>query len=164
MSYNKSTLKFKKKIQKINKKLKMKATYFNEVFNADANLVSTSKGMIYYHIGVLDVSYKLARKHNIRAEAQGLFTNQDKQDWATAVVEYTYSPHWFVGIMDQFNYGNNIEDQRIHYLIGSVGYINGANRISLSYGRQREGIFCVGGVCRAVPAANGLALTITSSF
>mgnify|MGYP000391827514 FL=1 len=150
--------------KKINKKLKMKATYFNEVFNADANLVSTSKGMIYYHIGVLDVSYKLARKHNIRAEAQGLFTNQDKQDWATAVVEYTYSPHWFVGIMDQFNYGNNIEDQRIHYLIGSVGYINGANRISLSYGRQREGIFCVGGVCRAVPAANGLALTITSSF
>jgi len=34
----------------------------------------------------------------------------------------------------------------------------------LMYGKQREGIFCVGGVCRNVPASNGVTLTITSSF
>ena len=34
----------------------------------------------------------------------------------------------------------------------------------LSYGKQREGIICVGGVCRQVPAANGFSVTITSSF
>ena len=46
----------------------------------------------------------------------------------------------------------------------SVGYTNKANRISLGYGRQRAGIFCVGGVCRTVPASNGLSISITSSF
>jgi hypothetical protein len=34
----------------------------------------------------------------------------------------------------------------------------------LAYGRQREGLLCVGGVCRQVPAASGFMLTITSSF
>jgi hypothetical protein len=34
----------------------------------------------------------------------------------------------------------------------------------LGYGKRREGIFCVGGVCRAVPASSGLEMTFTSSF
>jgi hypothetical protein len=34
----------------------------------------------------------------------------------------------------------------------------------MSYGKQRAGIFCVGGVCRNVPASNGFAISITSSF
>jgi len=34
----------------------------------------------------------------------------------------------------------------------------------VNYGRQRAGIFCVGGVCRQVPAANGLTLSVTSTF
>ena len=34
----------------------------------------------------------------------------------------------------------------------------------LGYGKRREGIFCVGGVCRAVPASNGFEVTFTSSF
>ncbi|HML86108.1 MAG TPA: DUF6029 family protein [Bacteroidales bacterium] len=34
----------------------------------------------------------------------------------------------------------------------------------MSYGRQREGLLCVGGVCRQVPAATGFTLTLTTSF
>jgi hypothetical protein len=150
--------------RKLSKKVKVKATYFNEVFNADANIVTTAKGMIYYQIGVIDLTWKLNRKHSLRFETQGLFTKQDKQNWFTGVIEYTFSPHWFAAVIDQYNYGNKIEANRIHYLIGSVGYIKGANRVSVAYGKQREGIFCVGGVCRSVPAANGLTLSITSSF
>jgi hypothetical protein len=57
-----------------------------------------------------------------------------------------------------------VEVEQIHYPITSIGYIRGGSRISMSYGRQRAGIFCVGGVCRVVPAANGLTLSITSTF
>ena len=46
----------------------------------------------------------------------------------------------------------------------ALAYNNDANRIQVSYGRQREGVVCVGGVCRNVPAANGLTISITSSF
>jgi hypothetical protein len=34
----------------------------------------------------------------------------------------------------------------------------------LGYGKRREGVFCIGGVCRAVPATNGFEISITSSF
>ena len=62
------------------------------------------------------------------------------------------------------NYGNDISSQRLHYYLLSAGYTYNTSRIALSYGRQREGILCVGGVCRYVPAASGVTLTVTSSF
>ena len=89
---------------------------------------------------------------------------EDQGNWATALVEYTISPSWFFAVLDQFNYGNQEAEKRIHYLFGSVGYIHNANRFSISYGRQRAGIFCVGGVCRVVPASNGLTFSMTSTF
>ena len=46
----------------------------------------------------------------------------------------------------------------------STGYTQGANRLSITYGKQRAGLFCVGGVCREVPASNGFSISLTSSF
>ena len=81
-----------------------------------------------------------------------------------ALLEYTYSPHFFATVYDQYNYGNPKAAQQIHYLTGQVGYIGGTTRVAVGYGRQRAGIVCVGGVCRFVPASNGATLSITSSF
>jgi hypothetical protein len=36
--------------------------------------------------------------------------------------------------------------------------------LSVGYGKRREGIFCIGGVCRAVPASNGFEVNFTTSF
>ena len=44
-----------------------------------------------------------------------------------------------------------------------IGYLKGANRIAIGYGKKRAGIFCVGGVCKEVPSSNGFNLTISSS-
>lgn len=150
--------------KKFSKKFKAKLTYFNLAFNADANIITEAHGMVYSNTIVLEGTVKLWPKHSLRFELQGLFTKQDRGDWAALVLEYSISPHWFFALIDQYNYGNNDEDKRVHYLYGTVGYIRGSTRISLAYGRQREGIFCVGGVCRAVPASNGFNLTLTSSF
>jgi len=152
--------------KKFNKKLKGIFTYSSIMFNQAVVQVKTPEDHpnIYANVGVIDLTYKINKKHALRTEIQGLFTKQDAQNWATVLLEYTYSPHWFVAIMDQYNYGNNIDAQRIHYYFASAGYVKGANRIQLGYGKQRAGIFCVGGVCRTVPAANGLTLSITSSF
>ena len=45
-----------------------------------------------------------------------------------------------------------------------AGYKDKGNSFTIGYGRQRDGIFCAGGVCRYVPASNGFSLAITSSF
>lgn len=150
--------------KKINKKVKLKLHYFNFIFDDRAVLVAKEHELIYANIAVADLTWKVKKKHTLRFEAQGLWTEQDQGDWAFGLVEYTFSPHWFVAVLDQFNYGNPLEDQQVHYILGTAGYIKGSHRFTLAYGRQRAGVFCVGGVCRLVPASNGLTFTFTSSF
>lgn len=148
--------------KKFNKKWKASFIYSYQVYNKDV-IQKPGGGMIYSNIGVVDITYKM-NKGALRMEAQNLSTRQDHQDWAYLLFEYTINTNWYVAAGDQYNYGNINEDERYHYYNISTGYIKDANRIELSYGKQREGIFCVGGVCRNVPASNGVTLTITSSF
>ncbi len=152
--------------KKFSKKLKGTFTYSNIMFNQAVIQGKTAFDHpdIYADVGIIDITYKISKKHALRMEVQGLFTEQDQQDWGTVLLEYTYSPHWFIAVLDQYNYGNNDSEDRIHYYFASAGYVKGTNRIALGYGKQRAGIFCVGGVCRNVPAASGLTLSITSSF
>ncbi len=151
--------------RKVNAKFNFILSYFNITLNNNVAKVSTDAiGNIFSHIGVLEMGYKINKKHSIRTEFQALFTQQDKGNWATAVIEYSISPHWFFSVMDQYNYGNPIENLKLHYIIGSFGYIKDSTRIMVLYGRQRAGLFCVGGVCRFVPASNGLTVSLTQSF
>jgi hypothetical protein len=150
--------------RKINKKVKLNLNYFNFKFNDNAVKVANYYKMIYAQIVVLDLTYQFNRYHSIRFETQGMWTQQDKGNWAFGQIEYTFSPHWYLAILDQYNYGNNNIEKRLHYGLISGGYIDGSHRFSLQFGKQRAGVFCVGGVCRAVPASNGLTFSFTSSF
>ncbi|HAE30920.1 MAG TPA: hypothetical protein DCF89_07385 [Flavobacteriales bacterium] len=156
--------------KKFSKTFKAVYTYFNFFYNNDINQGAFDndnkavRGNILSQIHVLDLSKRFKKKHNIRVELQHLSTQEHLGNWATALIEYTYSPHWFVGLLDQYNYGNPDMDKRVHYLYGTIGYVSGAHRFAVGYGKQRAGLFCVGGVCRQVPASNGLTLTFTTSF
>ena len=150
--------------RKINKHLKLNINYFNFKFNDDAVKVANYYKMIYAHIALLDLTYGINRYHSLRFEVQNMWTDQDKGDWLFGQIEYTFSPHWYVAVLDQYNYGNKELSKRIHYGLVSAGYIDGSHRFSIQYGKQRAGVFCVGGVCRAVPASNGLTFSFTSSF
>ncbi|MGB1074881.1 MAG: DUF6029 family protein [Flavobacteriales bacterium] len=151
--------------RKISKTLKMKYAYFYFEFNTLATPVTTDfKGLVYADIHVLETQIQTAKRQSLRTEIQTLFTDQDKGDWGTVLAEYTWSPHWFVSVLDQYNFGNPNPEARVHYLYGTAGWINGAHRLSIGYGKRREGIFCIGGVCRAVPASNGFEVNFTTSF
>jgi len=151
--------------RKLSKEFSASYTFYYMEFNTLVTPVTnTFKGMVYANINVLELGYKITKKDNIRIELQTMNTEQDKGNWETIVAEYTHSPHWTVGVVNQYNSGNADENKRINYLFGTVGYINGPHRITLGYGKRREGVFCIGGVCRAVPATNGFELSITSSF
>ncbi len=140
-------------------------TYLNQAYNKDVVEGHLNEyGIVYSNIGIADVTWKITKKHALRFELQGLWTKQDKGNWVAGLLEYTIAPQWFFSVQDQWNYGNSEKSQQIHYYLISAGYTYNTSRISLSYGRQREGILCVGGVCRYVPAASGLTLTLSSSF
>ncbi|MCK5820381.1 MAG: hypothetical protein KAH17_00780 [Bacteroidales bacterium] len=148
--------------RKLSKKWKFTGIYQHIAYN---QMIMEGKGaVINADLAVLEVTWRLAPKQALRVETQGLWTKEDKGNWAMLLAEYSISPHWFFSVSDQYNYGNPDEEKRVHYLFASFGYVKNANRIQLSYGKQREGILCVGGVCRNVPAMNGFTLSITSSF
>lgn len=151
--------------KKVNKDLKFIVTYIYTFYNeAVVKGLGSAHKPITANIGIVEMQLKLSKTHSMRAELQLLYTEQDKQSWAMALVEYTISPHWFVAAFDEYNYANDDTDMRLHYPNVSMGYTRGANRITLGYGKQREGLLCVGGVCRQVPASNGFSVSVTSSF
>lgn len=120
--------------------------------------------LVKAHIAVADATYKINSSNAIRFEGQTLLTEQDQGSWAMGLVEYTVSPNWFFALLDQYNFDNPVESRRVHYLLGSFGYTKEGMRIQLSYGRQRQGVLCVGGICRVVPATNGATVQITKTF
>lgn len=172
--------------KKISKKLKLTLMYANQFLNQSIVQFNTEDKAehpdVNSHIGVIDITWKYKSGSAIRFETQGFFGSYDYGDhemdpltgeknimgntgsWVTELIEWTPSSKWFVVVADQYNYDNPVEYKRIHYFYGSIGYVNGPTRISVSYGRQRQGIFCAGGVCRFVPASSGISLSISSSF
>lgn len=150
--------------KKLSKKLKLVANYIYQVYNKDVVEGEIGFGIVHANIGVIDLTYKFNNKHSLRAEIQHLYTKQDRKNWAMALLEYSISPNWSFTFFDEYNYGNDNKDLRLHYYNASMAYTKNATRISLGYVRQRAGILCVGGVCRFVPASNGWNISITSRF
>ena len=158
--------------RKFSKKFNLILSYFNILMNNNVNKVTGDAiGIIKTHTGVIEMGYKFNRKHSVRAEIQGMFLEHkpngdinDRGNWATVLLEYNVSPSWFFSVLDQYNYGNPVKEKKVHHPYVSIGYIHEATRITVGYGRQRAGLFCVGGVCRFVPASNGLTLSLTQSF
>jgi hypothetical protein len=163
--------------KKFSKKWKASFIYANQYYNRDVvqeGTILEAFKILEANIGVIDVTYKYKSSSSIRLEVQGLFvedqevvTNSNlvaRGNWATALLEWSPNGHWFVALYDQYNYGNPDPKLKVHYYLGTIGYNKDAHRIAVSYGKQSAGIFCVGGVCRTVPASNGITLSITSSF
>jgi hypothetical protein len=134
---------------------------------------------IYYNIGVIeghigeenvisnhfvgDVTWRLAGRQALRIEVQHLATRQDEGNWAMGLLEYT-NKGFYASVQDSWNYGNHEESRKLHYIMVSAGYAKKGTRLVASYGRQKDGIICTGGVCRFVPAISGFSMTLTTSF
>jgi hypothetical protein len=159
--------------KKINKKIKTNFIVANQIYNKDIleGKPVGDYGVLNSTIIVGDISYKIKRGHSLRVELQTLLSKQlesAKQlaegNWSMALFEYTISPHWFFTIQDMYNYGHEDIQKQLHYININAGFVKGANRFEIGYGKKREGIFCVGGVCKTVPSSNGFTLAISSSF
>jgi hypothetical protein len=148
---------------KFNKTFKAAVNYIHQVYDPFLN-GHDGEEIVHANIFITDLTYKFSDIRALRGEFQYLQTKQDQGDWVLGLLEYSIAPLWFFSVTDQWNFGNEDSGTRYHYPLIAAGYTNNANRIQVSYGKQRAGIVCVGGVCRSVPASNGLTVTITSSF
>lgn len=148
--------------RKLNKKWDLSVMYMNVFYNMLINEGHDEPG-VYADIIIADVWWKFKPYNSLHLELQTLFTKQDVGNWSSAMLEYNRKG-FFAAVIMLYNEGISGHSVANIYPYATIGYTRKATRISVGYGKQREGIVCVGGVCRAVPASNGFMLTINSSF
>lgn len=155
--------------RKLSKDLKLTLVGAYQVFNP---VVEGGEPGLYHNVvGVADVWWRLGKRHALRLEGEWMVSDSKSDpsdahmryragDWLTGLVEWSIGRHWFVSARDEWAYADGVGN----YYNVSVGYTGGAARLQVGYGKSREGLLCIGGVCRRVPASNGITASLTMSF
>lgn len=136
--------------------------YLNQYYNSP--MLNGKFEDVTSHIVAAETTYFFQETNSIRFELQHLWADRDSKNWAGGTIEYVPNSKFSIFVHDIYNYGNSEEAKQIHYYSFGGSFTKGATRIAASYGRQRGGLLCVGGVCRIVPEAAGLTLNITTNF
>lgn len=123
--------------------------------------------------------YKFTPRKSLRVEAQYLLTDDEFGSWTFLLAEFGWAPHWLIYVSDMYKIKHSDEFFRthpttsretvakydeLHYPSIGIVYSHRANRISLAYVKQVEGINCAGGICRYEPTFHGVRLQLSSSF
>jgi len=137
-------------------------SYLNQYHNSD--FITEKPYQVKAHTLAAEGTYFLSETKSVRLELQHQWADQERKNWAGGTVEYVPSSKWSFFIHDIYNYGSDKENEKLHYYSAGGAFSQGATRIAASYGRQRGGMMCVGGVCRFVPESAGFSLNITTNF
>ncbi len=134
-------------------------TYNQQVYEVKPNVanVATITPFVEYR-------HKLSPTKSLKVETQFMSTQQDYGSWWNGLVELSIAPKWSFSVSDMWNVMPKKTASALHYPSVSVAFSQEANRISVAYVRQVEGIVCTGGICRVEPAFSGVRLGITSAF
>jgi len=117
--------------------------------------------------------YRITPRRSLRMEAQYLLTDDEFGSWAFLLAELGLAPHWLIYVSDMYKVPHANAEQYdkektkydgLHYPTVGVVYTHRANRFSLAYVKQVEGINCAGGICRYEPTFHGVRLQLSSTF
>ncbi|MDR6403151.1 MULTISPECIES: DUF6029 family protein [Chryseobacterium] len=140
---------------------KIALVFINQYYNTYRTEETT--GEVKAQTVVLDNIYRFP-KSSIKIELQHQWADGYHGNWAAGLAEYNFKKHWSVFINDLYNYGNSDKEKQMHYYTGGLVFRKNSTRIQASYGRQRGGLLCVGGVCRFVPESAGFTLGISTNY
>ncbi len=161
--------------RRLSHSFELKLAYIDQIYNKDVmeNEGSPLFGKVKNKTIVGEFIYSFDKRNTLRCEIQHMWskndstvTSEDKKNgnWFAFLLEHSIAPHWYISLLDHWNYGNENEKFRVHYLKLLLTYIHNTTRISAGFGRDAGGIVCIGGVCRAVPISYGFSLSVTTSF
>jgi hypothetical protein len=154
--FNDFNLEIKKRLSK---KFELTVGLQKIFYNATV-IQAVSEGKVNAYVTAVGGLYKFAPKKSIRFKVEHLQTENDKGNWASALTEFSFSSPYAFFISDLCNYGYT----KNHYYNFGASVTKKSTRFSLAFGKQRAGLFCVGGVCRFVPASYGFTASLTTNF
>lgn len=112
------------------------------------------------NVFVLDALYRVNHTLSLRCQVQYLYSQELTRDWMAALLELGIAPKWSFHASDMYNHG----DTKEHYYEAGLSYTLSSFRLTLSYGHQRAGFICSGGVCRWQPEYTGGLLCLNYQF
>ncbi len=148
--------------KKWNQKWQTVFTYINQYYNK--KLIEETYDLVKTNIIGAEALYKFNDSKSIRVVGEHMWVDSDKKNWAASTVEFNLNSKLSFFSSDMYNYGNEDSQLRNHYYSLGGAYRQKSTRIALSYGRQRGGLVCVGGVCRFVPESSGVSLSLNTTF
>lgn len=135
--------------------------YIYQDYNTDR--IQETEGQVYATTAVWDNIFKI-NKNSLKVEVQHQWADSSYKNWAAGLVEFNFLKNWSVFTSDMYNYGNDDAEKQMHYYTFGGVFRKNSTRVQASYGRQRGGLLCVGGVCRMVPENTGFTLGINTTF
>lgn len=137
-------------------------TYLNQYHNSE--FITEKPYQVKAHTVAAEGTYFLSDTKSLRLELQHQWADSERKNWAGGTLEFIPSKTWSFFVHDIYNYGTDNKNEKLHYYTFGGAFTKGATRIAASYGRQRGGMMCVGGVCRWVPESAGFTLNLTTNF
>lgn len=137
-------------------------TYTNQYYSAVQ--VEETFGEVRANTVVLDNTLSLPKGKSLRIDVQHQWASAIHGNWLGVSAEYSFNSKWACFATDLYNYGNEDSNKQLHYYVTGLAYKPGAFRAQISYGRQRGGLQCIGGICRFVSENAGLSVTLNYSF
>ena len=147
--------------KKFNNKYNATLLYVNRYYNK--RFVEERSGEVNSQIIVLDNTLKLGNKKSLKFDIQHLSNDDDQKDWFGYGLEYNFNYNVSLYYSYINNYGNKV-DGKPNYYSGGVSYSKNSTRLSTSFGKQRGGLICYGGICRYVPEFKGISFSISTTF
>jgi hypothetical protein len=139
-------------------------TYNQEIYETKAE-VPLVKAITPY----VDFLYKFSPTVSLRYEFQYMETKQDFGSWIFGLMEFSMAPRWNFEFSGMFNHKPKKENpkgelEKALYPTAGVVFFNEAQRYSLRYVKQVEGVVCSGGICRLEPAFSGIRFAMNTTF
>ncbi|MFZ1751625.1 MAG: DUF6029 family protein [Saprospiraceae bacterium] len=117
----------------------------------------------------VDFLYKFTPTKALRTEFQYMETKQDFGSWLYGLTEMSMAPHWSIEASGMYNVkpkksnAKGLIEKTLYPTLGVV-YFAEAQRYSLRYVKQVEGVVCSGGICRLEPAFSGIRFSLNTTF
>ena len=76
------------------------------------------------------------------SEGESVYRKEDQGDWAFAQLEYTFSPHWYVAVLDQYNYGNSEPSKEYITVLFQQDLLMGLTDSPYNMENKERGVLC----------------------
>jgi hypothetical protein len=156
--------------KKLSPKVNSSFAFINQYYN-NRYITGAANLLIKTNILFAETTVKFQKNKALTFGLEHMWADNDRKNWAALSAEYNHNTNWSIFITDMYNYGydpkadlisHEVDSFKIHFYNLGTSYKKGSTRLALSYGRQRGGLVCAGGVCRFVPPSTGVSLSIST--